>query len=220
MKRWLQGLLVPVLFCGAANATSLSFSLNTEFSGGQAPAGAAPWLIATFADQAAPNTVRLTLNAAGLTGNENVLSAYFNLDPLLSPTLLSFAYLAGASTGPAANAITTAVDCCKADGDGKYDIRFTFPSGSGFDAAETVVYNIVYSGAAVLNALSFNFLSAPAGGHGPFFAAAHIQNTTGAGSGGSGWISPVTAVSPVPEPGTWMLMLPALAMIALRRRRG
>lgn len=217
MKRLLSGVLVSAMFWSAANAATLSFSLDTEFSGAQAPAGAAPWLITTFADQAAPNTVRLTLNAAGLTGNENVLSAYFNLDPLLSPTLLSFSYLAALSTGPAANGITTAVDCCKADGDGRYDIRFTFPSGSGFDAAETVVYDIVYSGAAALNALSFNFLSAPAGGHGPFFAAAHIQNTTGIGSGGSGWISPVASLSPIPEPGTWMLMLPALAILALRR---
>lgn len=215
MKRWLRAALISFFFSGAANAASLSFYFNTEFSGGQAPAGSAPWLVATFVDQAAPNTVRLTLDAAGLTGSENVHSAYFNLDPLLSSTQLSFSHLA-ASTGPAADGITASANCCKADGDGKYDVRFTFPSGSGFDAAETVVYDIVYAGAGTLNAMSFNFLSAPGGGHGPFYAAAHVQNTSGFGSG-EGWIAPVA--TPVPEPDTWLMMLSALGFIVLRRRR-
>ena len=214
MKRWLQGLFASCCFITVAHAASSSLYFDTEFSGGQAPAGSAPWLVATFVDQAAPNAVRLTLDAAGFTGNENVLSTYFNLDPLLNSAQLSFTY-AALSTGPAAAKITTGADCCKADGDGEYDIRFTFPSGGGFDAAETVVYDIVYSGLGTLSALSFNFLSAPAGGNGPFLAAAHIQNT-GIGGGGSGWIAPVSVV---PEPGTWMLMLLALGIIALRRRK-
>ena len=45
-----------------------------------------------------------------------------------------------------------------------------------------------------LTAADFNHLSEPAGAHGPFYTAAHIQNATGPGSGGSGWIAPI------PEP--------------------
>lgn len=216
MKRLLQILVVLFSFSGAAQAASWTFYFNAEFSGGEPPIDNPPWMAATFEDLEASNSVRLTLDAAGLTAQENVVGAYFNLDPLLSPDLLSFAYLAS-STGPQATAITQGVDCCKADGDGRYDFRFSFPTGSGFDANETVIYDISYSGAGVMNASSFNYLSTPAGGNGPFVAAAHIQNT-GFDSSGSGWVTYVMAA--VPEPASWFTMLAGLlALGGLRARR-
>src|SRR6516165_6294700 len=68
-----------------ASAASFTFDLNFEFSGGQAPGGSPPWLSATFTD-IAPGEVSLTLSAsppggAGLTGTENVVGWYFNVDP-------------------------------------------------------------------------------------------------------------------------------------------
>jgi hypothetical protein len=99
-------------------------------------------------------------------------------------------------------------DSFMADGDGKYDIRLRFPSGSGFDAGESVAYTI--TGIPSLTAASFLFLSAAAGGSGPFFSAAHVQNTTGPGSGDSGWIAAV-----VPLPPALPLLLGGLVALRL-----
>ena len=98
-----------------------------------------------------------------------------------------------------------------ADGDGNFDIMFSFPttaSGGGsqrFTDNEVVVYDITYTSA--IDANSFNFFSDVGGGQGIYLSAAHAQNTTGAGSGGSGWIGAV------PEPGTAALV--SLGMLGL-----
>lgn len=212
MKRWLQGVLISCCFITAAHAATSSFYFNTEYSGAPAPVGVTTPLSATFTDLAAPNTVRLTLDATEFAGNENVLGTYFNLDPLLNSAQLSFTYVA-LSTGPAATTIMAGADCCNAGGGGKYDIRFLFPASSGFGAGDLVVYDIAYSGPGTLSASSFSSLGAAAGGAGPFLAAAHIRNP-GAGIEG-GWFAPA---SHAPEPSIWMMMLSALGIIALLRR--
>lgn len=217
--------LLLALACGAliatgARAASVSFLFDQTFSG-QAPAGAAPWLAASFTDTG-PGTVRMSLEARTLSGAENIVGAYFNLDPTLNPLDLAFAFIAQ-STAPQASSIDRGVNCCKADGDGKYDFRLSFPTGSGFDPGETLYYSLFYSGAGSFGAQSFAFKSAPAGGHGPFYAAAHVQDTTGAGSGGSGWISPqgyaLQDISPVPLPGALGLLLLGLASLGGFARR-
>jgi uncharacterized protein (TIGR03382 family) len=63
--------------------------------------------------------------------------------------------------------------------------------------------------AGTLVATDFQFLSAPAGGHGPFYVAAHVQGI-GAEGDDSGWVT-------TPEPTTFTLA--ALAALALLRRR-
>lgn len=198
---------------GAAPAATVTMAFSQAFSGA-APAGPAPWLSATFTDTGA-NQVRLELSTGGLTTPENLRSAYFNLDPALDPANLTLAYL----SGNAAEAVDTGVDCCKADGDGKYDLQLTFPSGSGFDAGETAAYSIAYAGAGALSAASFAFLSSPAGGHGPFYAAAHVQNI----GSGSGWIAPqgytFQDVAPVPLPPALGLLLAGLLGLGAAARR-
>lgn len=213
-----------LITAGPARAATVSFLLDAEFSGGTAPSGPGPWLSAVFADLS-PGSVRLTLSASGLSAAENVSSFYFNLDPALDPLLVNAAFNA-ASSGPQATQFTSGVDCCKADGDGRYDLRFTFPVGSGFNAGLQVIYDLTYAGAGLLDAPDFDFLSTPAGGHGPFKAAAHVQNT-GAGGGDSGWIAPAGAPAPVPLPapalllGAGLLGLARLVKVcqAARRRR-
>lgn len=195
-----------------AQAAVVTYSYDMEFSGARAPGGNAPWLIATFDDHNSQGSVRLTVSSAGLLTGENVDSLYFNLDPNLAPEQLSFSYLANTSTAPVASKISLAKDSYKADGDGKYDIRMEFPNGSGFDAGEILAYEI--TGISTLTAASFSFLSAPAGGHGPYYAAAHIQNTTGAGLGNSGWIAPTV---PLPAAG-WLLGSGLMMLTAYGRK--
>lgn len=201
---------------GAAPAATVAMAFSQAFSG-SAPAGTAPWLTATFTDAGA-NEVRLELSAGGLSGAESLRGAYFNLDAALVPAGLTFAYISG-SAGTQAGSITAGSDCCKADGDGRYDLLFAFASGSGFDAGETAAYRIVYAGAGTLRAASFAFLSSPSGGHGPFYAAAHVQNI----GSESGWVAAqgysFQEVSPVPLPAPLALLAAGLACLAGGGRR-
>src|SRR5258708_5777614 len=74
-----------------------------QLSGGTPPAGAAPWLQAAFTDTGMPaNTVQLTINAGSLSGSEFVSCWYFNLNPGMDPTSLSFSQTgsSGSFTGP------------------------------------------------------------------------------------------------------------------------
>lgn len=202
----------------SAHAASLSMVYDFEFSGGRAPGGTGPWIWTAFDDSGSTGTVRMTVSAAGLTSGENIKELYFNIDPSLDPTKLSFNYLSSSSTAAAANTISLAPDAYKADGDGLYDIKLDFKNGSGFDAGELLVYDI--TGITTLSASSFMFLSKPAGGHGPYYAAANVQNTTGLGTGNGGWIAPSeVTIAPVPLPAAgWLLGSGLMMMAALKRK--
>jgi hypothetical protein len=205
--------LVALSGTAPAGATTLTLGLDVEFSGGTAPSGTAPWIAATFDDSfGGPNTVRLTMEADNLVGTENVKGWYFNLDPSLNPTLLTFAVVGTPGSTP--NSIGKGVDAFKADGDGFFDILFDFPPPPGsaaarFTAGETVVYDITYTGP--LDASDFSFPSVNGGGNGVFLSAAHVQQT--GGGSGSGFIGIV------PEPGTAALLALGLAGVVGARRR-
>lgn len=188
------------------SAASVSFDLTVEFSGATPPDGAGPWLRATFTDVV--GGVELELESL-LTGSTEFLDVWdFNLDPMLSPTLLSFAHT-GSSGSFNLPTIATGVDAFMADGDGLYDIEFEFdnaPPADRFGGSDSVSYLITSTES--ISALSFDFLSAPAGGHGPFPTAAHVQGTGGGDE--SGWIT-------VPEPSAVLLL--ALGALGASRRR-
>jgi hypothetical protein len=132
------------------------------------------------------------------------------------------------------DSISTGVDAFKADGDGLYDILIDIKSGPPavrLTAGETAVWDL--SGIAGLDALDFDFLSAPDGGHGPFKAAAHVQGI-GPQNADSGWVAPettttTTTVTPtttitpttggVPEPSMLLLLGSGLALASKRLRR-
>jgi len=203
MLHTLKGMLlmaVVAAFLVPAEATSVVFDLDIEFSGATPPAGAAPWLRATFDDFGGTGTVDLTMTALNLTGTEFINSWYFNLNPLLDPTLLTVANVDLSAVG--SSSVSLGADMFKADGDGLYDILFGFPPPPGafadkFTAGESVVVRFSLAG---LTASDFDFSSAPApgGGSGPFLSAAHVQGI-GATGDDSGWIAP-SGIPPTPPP--------------------
>ena len=189
----------------AANGTQVIYQIGLEFSGGANPSGPAPWLQATFED--VPGGVSLTMQSLLNASSEFVGEWSFNFDPALDPLQLNFALQSG---GPAAQDIDLGVNAFQADGDGRYDILFDFAQSNGpnrFNEDDVVTYLITYP--TPISASSSDFLSAPAGGHGPFHTAAHVQGI-GPNGGLSGWVT-------TPEP-TSLAMLALSALIAGRRR--
>jgi hypothetical protein len=229
MKRCFAVLAGSVVAC-SAGADTVSFTLDTEFSGAQQPAG---HLVLTFSDIAA-NHVRLTIQGAlENAGQEKATGVYINVDPALVGStkgatfdmnfVLNGAESSGVFTAPG---VSKSVNNHKADGDGYFDVLFSFANGGGgiFNGADKAVFDIT-SGSLSFDANSFDFLSHPSGGgHGPFHAAAHIQgvsqNSTNNGSntGGSGWIAPgENPIIPLPQP---VLLAGAglFALAGMRRR--
>jgi len=211
--------LLPLISPGHAAASILTYGMNLEFSGGKAPSASAPWVTVTINDFNLTGMVELTIAANGLTGNENVSGMYLNLDPALDPTDLLFSAptKSRAFTTPT---ISTGVNSFKADGDGRYDILLSFDTGgppNTFIDGDSIKYTL--SGIGTMNALSFFYLSDPAGGHGPYTSAAHIQNTGGGGF--SGWVTDGTGGSPdIPEPSSAVLLLiGAAGMVGYRLHR-
>ncbi|MCU0772158.1 MAG: hypothetical protein MUE94_10390 [Verrucomicrobia bacterium] len=220
--------VVPVVLLSLGGAflfechsiAQVQFDLDLVFSGTNTPpaSAAAPWVTATL-DDVAPNQVLFTLEATGnLTGQENVRQFYFNFDDSLDLGALGFTFLgsSGLFTPPA---WTLSENNLKADGDGKYDVRLDFATGGNtsdtFNRNESVSYLLTYSGAGSITRESFIYESQPAGGHGPFYTAAHVQNTL---AGGSAWLGAET-ITYIPEPNSASLLaLTALGWLALRPR--
>jgi hypothetical protein len=211
MREWVStGLAFAALaLCAiSARAEVIAFDLSVEFSGGTAPAGAAPWIRATFDDGGGTGSVTLTLTSVNLVDAEFVSDWDFNLDPSLDPAALLFS--AATKTGTFGDpVINLGVDLFQADGDGSYDLEVAFdmaPAADRFGAGDSVEYTI--TGIAALTAGSFAFPSAPAGGSGPFLTAAHVQGI-GVEGAGSGWVT-------VPEPSAGLLVLLAIGAVVVR----
>jgi hypothetical protein len=140
---FVAGLLLP----GVAQATQISFGADSEFSEAQAPASATtPWIEVLLDDHDGVGSVDLTLTAPNLTGTENALSLYLNLNPDLYGLLpLTFGSLVkgGSFDTPS---ISQGVNAYKADGDGKYDILLSFTSGGNtsktFTNGDSLKYTI------------------------------------------------------------------------------
>ena len=208
--QWVIGLMVLAGVSCVALGTQLSFEMATEFSGATPPAGATPWMTATFDDSNSAGSVTLTMENTNLVDSENVFEWYFNLDPMMDPNGLTFSdpNKSGTFDDPS---ISTEIDAFPADGDGSFDILFTFGNGNAskvFGAGESVEYTITGTS---LTASSFDYLSAPTGGSvGPFETAAHVR---GVNDAYSGW------VTTVPEPASVLLMGLGFPMLFRRMRR-
>jgi hypothetical protein len=218
MKDVFKGLKGLIVFGGLAGAllsaydasgSGIIYDFDNVFSG-SAPDGTAPWF-QTRIEDVTPGTVRLTITALNLSPTEKVSELYLNLNPNFLATSLNFTFVDG-SAGVTAPQPSLGVNAFKADGDGKYDILFQFaePPVNALTAGDHLTYLI--SGIAGLTAQDFVYLSMPAGGHGPFYSAIHMQGISATDvndtSTLSGWVSPSeVTIIPVPEPTVGMLAI-------------
>ncbi|MCF8060999.1 MAG: PEP-CTERM sorting domain-containing protein [Deltaproteobacteria bacterium] len=205
---------------GAESAT-LSFELDHEFSGATPPEGDPPWVRAVFEDHS-PGSVLLTLDNFNLTAGEFITEWYFNFESSAELLQIDLVQALNANkqdittlfADHTLEGIELGQDDYKADGDGIYDILFHFAKNSNleessydgrFGAQTQALFQITGDG---ITAASFNELSAPGGGNGPFATAAHVQGI-GADNDYSGWIAPSgggNLVTTTPEPGTFVLL--------------
>lgn len=192
-----------------AGAVTYVFNFEYLFMGPPPQSMDIPWVVATFEDLTGGG-VRFTVQNSATLGEQVIEKLWFNLNPVLDPTQLTFTFV-GSSGGFNLPVIGKGADKFKADGDGKYDILFVFdtPWGSPqqylpdcFSAGEWITYDI--TGIPGLTASDFWFLSSPAGVVGPFYAAAYI---------------PCATYITVPEPQITLLAALGACVFLMRRLR-
>jgi hypothetical protein len=212
-------LLLPVI--GSASAATLQLDITTIYSGPGVPAGPTPWVAVTVDDSFGDaNTVRLTIDAVGLVGDEFISDIYLNFNPILDSTALSFTPIANPTIDPIVNSISTGENAFMANGNGDFDIFFDFPpppgaTASKFTSGKVVVFDLTYTSAITANSFAYQSVD---GNHTNTYAEAHVLSL---GDGGeySAWIGAPVAALEIPEPSsTALLGLGGLALM-LRRRR-
>lgn len=174
----------------SASADTVTYNFGSV-SSGATPAGSPPWVQAAFTDTGMPaNTVQLTLNAGNLSGSEFVSCWYFNLDPTLNASALTFT-ATGSSGSFTTPTVMTGTDGFKAGPDGKFDVLLKFSTSGDastrFMSGDSLTFDI--TGITGLTADDFNWLSTSAGGSGLYSSAVHIQSIDG---GDSAWVNPTS----------------------------
>jgi len=207
MKKSLLGVASLVLVLAAhgtakADTGSVIFEDWVKFKG---MGSGTPDLIVTILD--IPGGVSITMDATSLLGSDKITEWYFNLT--VGGFVTSPIHVPVSQDGTA----MAAPNDFKADGDGFFDIFFTFPtSGDTFDPGDTSVWTV-----AGLTAHDFLAPSAPGGLAGvTFFSAVKLGNAYWAPGTVHGEMVDVT---PIPEPATLLLLGCGLLVGGVFRKR-
>ena len=198
MKKFLLFLCAILLVFGvtgsATHATTLTFDLMYEYTGGSSPGGTAPWLTATFDDDGLSGSVELTLLDNNLIGGEFVHVWLFNLDPDYEGFLtITEAPSTSTYTNTGANVLISE-NSIHGGGNNWFDIQFGWDPGLHVfgPVYDSAVFTIL--GTDDLTADSFDFLSIGDG----YPTVAHIGGID-PDNQKSGWVT-------VHEPATMLLL--------------
>jgi hypothetical protein len=205
-------------FAAVTQGAVITMDVNNVWNG-TSPTGATPYLRAQFGDTS-PGTVTLMLSALNLSTNkgnaEDVQDWFFNLDPALDPSKLTFSPKSQVGSFTAPTITDGAQDSVKTQGNVPFDVDFGFATGNPSDRfveGDSITYTVTYSGAGAFDADSFAFTTSKSP-FGPFYTSAHIQNT-GSNGNGSGDISGDS----IPEPASGGIIAASFGFALFFRRR-
>jgi hypothetical protein len=225
-----------------SSASATTFQFTHEFSGDTDPQGTFPWVTVEFSPGPSAGIVAIRIDTTNLIGEEYLSELYLNLKPQFTVADLNLTLDASQGVGGKIGAFDTpdfhiSEDAYKADGDGYYDIWMDFATHNpntpeerfGVGEVETLFLLASGPGGLPMNGLtatSFYAFSTPAGGHGPFLGAAHIQAIedpeVAEGPELGGWIAVGDddgGPTPFPEPATISLLtLGGVAILARKHR--
>lgn len=211
-------LFVVLMIVGASDRSEASiWTLNlggSEYSSSGATSIASDAIVLTFNDGIVAGAVQLEVWFKGGTGvgsTAHLNDLVLNLDP--TKTISSIAWVSGVKV----HAKSFNPNSFGVGGSHGYDILLNYPPPTGKQRLKPGLkstYNLFGTG---LTVSSFDFLNVS--GHGPFRAAAHINEVNSNKSGHYGADLPEGNLL-VPEPGSlalWTIMLGAIAVNVRRR---
>jgi hypothetical protein len=242
--------LAAVAFASATDAAVVEFALGTVAA--TSPSGITisppntagkPWVDVKIEDTLVPNQVKVTVSSF-LQGQTTLTGLLLNTTAAPGVTAITAADAVGTGGSPfpfaAVNATNATNQQSRFDTTqdmlptgttrnlvGFYDLWLRFPNNgsSSFMDSETETFTLTSTGTP-LTASSFLLRSSPTAGGLPnpsFYALAVLTNADGSGGTPGSGIGYVAALSPVPEPNAFPLMvfgLVGVGALVLRRRIG